>query len=57
MITETQCPKCEFEFEVSEWDNGKCPKCENKYMWTELVAQDYSDSWNIILWESNNYQY
>lgn len=57
MIREIYCPKCEGEFDGSEWDSGECPFCCNKYMWDELIAEDYSDSWAILLWESNNYEY
>lgn len=56
-MTDIYCPKCEHEFEGHAWESGKCPNCGNGYIWDELIAEDYSDSWAIVLWESNEYNW
>jgi hypothetical protein len=53
-----ECPRCKHEFvdEVS-WDNcgGSCPQCALGWYLDEVVAEDYSDSWEFVMWDPTKY--
>ena len=46
------CPFCEHEFTAMEWDDGECPKCGEKFYWYETVAEDFSDTWSHVGWDT-----
>ena len=51
MTYETNCPRCQTMFEVTTGYDGECPNCGNAYYWDEQCAEDYSDCWEILVWE------
>lgn len=46
-----ECPFCNTEFEIKEWESGECPNCKEGYYWDEIYTEDYSDSWSCIYWD------
>lgn len=48
---DTECPKCGFEFEVSEWYNGNCPACGKEYWWDAMWAEPEDEEYGILMWE------
>lgn len=56
MIVELECPKCEHEFDATDYIEGSCPNCDNRYQWYEQDFDDGDslDSWCGVVWETDN---
>ena len=54
MTWDTKCPSCGLEFTVPLYECGDCPnsECDDFYFWDEMCTEDYSDCWDIIVWNS-----
>lgn len=52
MITELECPKCEHEFDATEYIEGSCPNCDNRYQWYEESLED--DAYCGVVWETDD---
>jgi hypothetical protein len=51
------CPTCDADFPVQDtWAPGECPICHDTYYVTELYAEDGSDHWPDVQWESQERQ-
>lgn len=50
-MREITCPFCSKDFEGEDWESGECPGCGEAYYWDECCTEDFSDCWEILIWE------